>query len=79
MTETKEVDLKDFTTKLIKECADTLNILIVLGLPYVELQQVVKDLLEGTYTDYLEHALTSLSNDPEYDKKYAIIEKLLED
>lgn len=73
----KEVDLEKFTENLIQECNTLLDILSILGLPYMELQQLVKNLSEGDYTDYLEHTLNSMSTLPGYDEKYNKIEKLL--
>lgn len=78
MTEVKEVDLSEFTNNLIEELNCILDILSVLGLPYMELQQLVKNLVEGDYTDYLEHTLNNMSALPGYDENYNKIKKLLE-
>lgn len=78
MTEVREINLEKFISNLVNECNTLLDILSILGLPYMELQQLVKNLVEDNYTDYLEHTLSVMSTLPGYDEKYNKIQKLLE-
>lgn len=60
--------------KLVRKLTDTVELLSLLGLPYMEPQRVIADLMEGNYDVFLEDTYDALPEDSEVKTQ---VEKLL--